>query len=119
MSGYVPNAPKNFRYDEAKPADIHARRWAEYEKYGKAPAAAKEKTSVALRIGVFFDGTLNNAGNAASGLLCGAHHPIRPEDVDASCKPYTDWRKSRARHDPTLYKRADRRRCTSTTSSCT
>lgn len=88
MSGYVPNPPKNFRYDEAKPVDIHARRWAEYEKYGKAPAAAKEKTSVALRIGVFFDGTLNNAGNAASGLLCGAHHPIRPEDVDASCKPY-------------------------------
>ncbi len=41
-----------------------------------------------MRIGVFFDGTLNNAGNSASGLLCGAHHPIRPEDVDASCKPY-------------------------------
>ena len=88
MSGYVPNPPKNFRYDEAKPVDIHARRWAEYEKYGKAPAAAKEKIRVALRIGVFFDGTLNNASNSASGLLCGAHHPILPADVDASCKPY-------------------------------
>ncbi len=88
MSGYVPNPPKNFRYDEAKPVDIHARRWAEYEKYGKAPAAAKEKVRVALRIGVFFDGTLNNASNSASGLLCGAHHPILPADVDASCKPY-------------------------------
>ncbi len=88
MSGYVPNPPKNFRYDEAKPVDIHAQRWAEYEKHGKAPAAAKEKIRVALRIGVFFDGTLNNANNSASGLLCGAHHPIRPEDVDASCKPY-------------------------------
>ena len=88
MSGYVPNPPKNFRYDEGKPVDIHARRWAEYEKHGKAPAPEKEKVRVALRIGVFFDGTLNNASNAASGLLCGAHHPIRPEDVDASCKPY-------------------------------
>jgi hypothetical protein len=88
MSGYVPNPPKNYRYDEAKPVDIHARRWAEYEKYGKAPAPAKEKVRVALRIGVFFDGTLNNAGNSASGLLCGAHHPIQPADVDASCKPY-------------------------------
>ncbi|MHC8306279.1 DUF2235 domain-containing protein [Pseudomonas sp. PB3P13] len=88
MSGYVPNPPKNFRYDEAKPVDIHAERWAEYEKHGKAPAAAKAKIRVALRIGVFFDGTLNNANNSASGLLCGAHHPIRPEDVDASCKPY-------------------------------
>lgn len=88
MSGYVPNPPKNFRYDEAKPVDLHAERWAEYEKHGKAPAAAKEKIRVALRIGVFFDGTLNNANNSASGLLCGAHHPIRPEDVDASCKPY-------------------------------
>lgn len=88
MSGYVPNPPKNVRYDEAKPVDIHAKRWAEYEKHGKAPAPAKEKVRVALRIGVFFDGTLNNASNAASGLLCGAHHPIRPEDVDASCKPY-------------------------------
>lgn len=88
MSGYVPNPPKNYRYDEAKPVDIHARRWAEYEKYGKAPAPAKEKDRVALRIGVFFDGTLNNASNSASGLLCGAHHPILPTDVDASCKPY-------------------------------
>ncbi|MGL6245909.1 DUF2235 domain-containing protein [Pseudomonas sp.] len=88
MSGYVPNPPKNYRYDEAKPVDIHARRWAEYEKHGKAPTPAKEKVRVALRIGVFFDGTLNNAGNSASGLLCGAHHPIQPADVDASCKSY-------------------------------
>ncbi|MHC8366439.1 hypothetical protein ACYZT9_11275 [Pseudomonas sp. ZT5P21] len=76
MSGYVP-PPKNFRYEEAQPVDIHAKRWAEYEKHGKAPAAAKEKVRVALRIGVFFDGTRNNASNSASGLLCGAHHPIR------------------------------------------
>lgn len=88
MSGYVPNPPKNYRYDEAKPVDIHAQRWAEYEKHGKAPAPVKEKARVALRIGVFFDGTFNNAGNSASGLLCGAHHPILPADVDASCKPY-------------------------------
>ena len=88
MSGYVPNRPKNYRYEKAEPIDIHAQRWAEYEKHGKAPAPEKEKVSVALRIGVFFDGTLNNASNSASGLLCGAHHPIRPEDVDASCKLY-------------------------------
>lgn len=43
---------------------------------------------VALRIGVFFDGTLNNANNGALGLLCGAIHPIKPEDLDAVCKPY-------------------------------
>ncbi|WP_032632978.1 PAAR domain-containing protein [Pseudomonas syringae] len=43
---------------------------------------------VTLRIGVFFDGTLNNANNGALGLLCGASHPITPEDLDASCKPY-------------------------------
>ena len=24
MSGYVPNPPKNHRYEEAKPVDIHA-----------------------------------------------------------------------------------------------
>lgn len=88
MSGYVPNPPKNYRYDEAKPVDIHAQRWAEYEKHGKVPAPEKHKIKVALRIGVFFDGTLNNASNSESGLVCGAHHPIRPEDVDASCKPY-------------------------------
>lgn len=43
---------------------------------------------VTLRIGVFFDGTGNNASNTAIGALCGAQHPIKPEDVDASCKPY-------------------------------
>ncbi|RON10505.1 hypothetical protein BK659_03055 [Pseudomonas brassicacearum] len=46
------------------------------------------KISIALRIGVFFDGTGNNADNTARGLACGAHHPITPEDLDASCKPY-------------------------------
>jgi hypothetical protein len=88
LSGYVPNPPKNHRYEEAKPVDIHAQRWAEYEKYGKEPAREPEKVGIALRIGVFFDGTGNNANNAAAGLLCGAHHPIAAKDIDASCKPY-------------------------------
>ena len=39
-------------------------------------------------IGVFFDGTLNNASNTAAGMMCGTHHPIKPEDLDASCQPY-------------------------------
>lgn len=88
MSGYVPNPPKNYRYEEAKPVDIHAERWAEYEKHGKAPTPAPQKTGIALRIGVFFDGTGNNANNAEAGLLCGAHHPIAPKDINASCKPF-------------------------------
>jgi len=62
--------------------------WAEYEKHGKEPAPPPEKAKVSLRIGVFFDGTGNNASNTALGLLCGAHHPIEPGDIDASCKPY-------------------------------
>ncbi|MBX9410518.1 DUF2235 domain-containing protein [Pseudomonas baetica] len=88
MSGYVPNPPKNYRYEEAKPVDIHAQRWAEYEKHGKEPAPAPEKIGIALRIGVFFDGTGNNANNTAAGLLCGAQHPIAPQDIPASCTPY-------------------------------
>jgi hypothetical protein len=88
MSGYVPNPPKNHRYEEVKPVDIHAQRWAEYEKHGKEPASAPQKTGIALRIGVFFDGTGNNANNAAAGLLCGAHHAIAPQDINASCKPF-------------------------------
>jgi Uncharacterized alpha/beta hydrolase domain (DUF2235) len=88
LSGYVPNPPKNYRYEEAKPVDIHAQHWAEYEKHGKEPAREPEKIGIALRIGVFFDGTGNNANNSAAGLLCGAQHPIAPEDIDASCKPY-------------------------------
>ncbi|MFV0456150.1 MAG: phospholipase effector Tle1 domain-containing protein, partial [Pseudomonas sp.] len=46
------------------------------------------KTPVAMRIAVFFDGTGNNAGNTATGILCGAQHPVEPEDLDPSCKPY-------------------------------
>jgi hypothetical protein len=70
------------------PADIHKERRAEYEKHGKTPAPAPSKTQVALRIGVFFDGTGNNASNSAAGMLCGAQHPVKPADLDASCKPY-------------------------------
>ncbi|MCH4902230.1 MULTISPECIES: phospholipase effector Tle1 domain-containing protein [unclassified Pseudomonas] len=88
MSGYIPNPPKNYRNKGTDPVDIHAQRWAEYEKHGKEPASAREKIGIALRIGVFFDGTGNNANNAAAGLLCGAHHPIAAQDIDASCKPF-------------------------------
>jgi hypothetical protein len=52
------------------------------------PRAIHAKPKIALRIGVFFDGTGNNAANTALGLACGAQHPINPEDRDASCKPY-------------------------------
>jgi len=88
LSGYVPNPPKNYRYEQAKPVDLHAQHWAEYEKHGKEPAREPEKIGIALRIGVFFDGTGNNANNSAAGLLCGAQHPIAPEDIPASCMPY-------------------------------
>lgn len=91
MSGYVPNIPKAKRDAElrgVKPVDIHAQRWAEYERHAKQPAKPAEKTKIALRIGVFFDGTGNNAANTALGIACGAHHPIKPEDLDTSCKPY-------------------------------
>lgn len=91
MSGYVPNQPREKREAELRgntPRDIYKERWAEYEKQGKTPAQPPSKTPVALRIGVFFDGTGNNASNTAAGLLCGAQHPVKPADLDASCKPY-------------------------------
>ncbi|APC19457.1 hypothetical protein BLL42_27365 (plasmid) [Pseudomonas frederiksbergensis] len=48
----------------------------------------EKPVGITLRIGVFFDGTLNNANNSALGQLCGATHAIKPEDLDASCRPY-------------------------------
>ena len=54
-----------------------------------APLSRPEpKTPVAMRIAVFFDGTGNNADNTATGILCGAQHPVGPEDLDPICKPY-------------------------------
>lgn len=91
MSGYVPNIPKAKREAElknVKPVDLQAQRWAEYEKHGKEPAPPAEKVKIALRVGLFFDGTGNNASNSTLGVVCGAHHPVRQEDLDASCKPY-------------------------------
>ncbi|MGE8497887.1 MAG: T6SS phospholipase effector Tle1-like catalytic domain-containing protein [Pseudomonas sp.] len=91
MSGYVPNTPPAEREAELKqvtPVDRHAQHWAQYEQHGKPPPAPPDKIRIALRIGVFFDGTGNNASNSTAGRLCGAHHPVRPEDLAASCKPY-------------------------------
>ncbi|HCJ28534.1 MAG TPA: hypothetical protein DHV63_04435 [Pseudomonas sp.] len=91
MSGYVANIPRAKREAELKevePADLHAERWAEYERHAKQPAKPAEKVKLAVRIGVFFDGTRNNATNTALGMACGAHHSVQPEDLDASCKPY-------------------------------
>ena len=56
MSGYVPNIPRAKRDAELKdvqPADIHAERWAEYERHASQPATSPEKIKLALRIGVF------------------------------------------------------------------
>jgi len=91
MSGYVPNIPQAKREAELRnvePVDIHAERWSEYERHAREPVKPAEKIKLALRIGVFFDGTGNNATNTALGLACGAQHPIQKEDLDASCKPY-------------------------------
>ncbi len=60
---------------------------------------------ITLRVGVFFDGTLNNANNGALGLLCGASHPIKPEDLDATCKPYMSDRDSSYANDESNIKK--------------
>lgn len=75
MSGYVPTIPRAKREAEIKgvqPVEIHAERWAEYARYGSQPAGSPKEVKLALRIGVFFDGTLNNATNAALGLSTAA-----------------------------------------------
>ena len=72
----------------------------ELEATEEAPPAG-----ITLRIGVFFDGTLNNANNGALGLLCGASHPIKPEDLDATCKPYMSDRDSSYANDESNIKK--------------
>lgn len=75
MSGYVPTIPRAKREAELKgvqSVEIHAERWAEYARYSSQPAGSPEKVKLALRIGVFFDGTLNNAIDTALG--CSRRH---------------------------------------------
>ncbi|WP_297846429.1 DUF2235 domain-containing protein [Pseudomonas sp.] len=60
-----------------------ARRVADHEAKEQA-----SKIKVTLVIGVFFDGTGNNASNTEAGILCGAHHAVKPADLDSSCQPY-------------------------------
>ncbi|MGE7955172.1 phospholipase effector Tle1 domain-containing protein [Pseudomonas sp. NPDC089530] len=83
-----PNERPAERAAETEQPSYGEQLWAQYEKYAKEPAPPPEKVQVALRIGVFFDGTGNNASNSAMGQLCGAQHPIAPQDLDGSCKPY-------------------------------
>jgi uncharacterized Zn-binding protein involved in type VI secretion len=69
----------------------------------------KEKpVGITLRIGVFFDGTLNNANNSMMGQLCGATHAIKSEDLDASCRPYmADPESSYANDESNIKKLSD------------
>ncbi|OLF54650.1 T6SS phospholipase effector Tle1-like catalytic domain-containing protein [Pseudomonas chlororaphis] len=83
-----PNQRPAKRAAETEQPSYGEQLWAQYEKYAKEPAPPPEKVQVALRIGVFFDGTGNNAGNSAMGEICGAQHAIVLKDIDASCKPY-------------------------------
>ncbi|MFP3676907.1 PAAR domain-containing protein [Pseudomonas sp. SIMBA_041] len=67
-----------------------------------------QSVGISLRIGVFFDGTLNNANNSVVGQLCGATHAIKPEDLDASCKPYmADTESSYANDESNIKKLSD------------
>ncbi|AJO78900.1 phospholipase effector Tle1 domain-containing protein [Pseudomonas sp. MRSN 12121] len=83
-----PNERPTERSAETEQPSYGEQLWAQYEKYSREPTPPPEKVQVALRIGVFFDGTGNNASNSAMGQLCGAQHPIEPQDLDGSCKPY-------------------------------
>ncbi|MCB2255175.1 DUF2235 domain-containing protein [Pseudomonas chlororaphis] len=83
-----PNERPTERSAETEQPSYGEQLWAQYEKYAKEPTPPPEKVQVALRVGVFFDGTGNNASNSAMGQLCGAQHPIEPRDLDGSCKPY-------------------------------
>ncbi|UQS87805.1 DUF2235 domain-containing protein [Pseudomonas chlororaphis subsp. piscium] len=83
-----PNQHSAERSAETEQPSYGEQLWAQYEKYAKEPAPPPEKVQVALRIGVFFDGTGNNASNSAMGQICGAQNPIEARDIDGSCKPY-------------------------------
>jgi len=97
----LPNPPRERRpaakrSGEQQPlVNIHRERWEAYEKYGKEPAPPPSKPRVALRIGVFFDGTGNNASNTATGLLCGA--------TSAECCQYFIYTVSTSRQHQTLF----------------
>ncbi|MBP5090765.1 DUF2235 domain-containing protein, partial [Pseudomonas chlororaphis] len=83
-----PNQHSAERAAETEQPSYGEQLWAQYEKYAKEPAPPPAKAQVALRIGVFFDGTGNNASNSAMGQICGAQHAIEAKDLDGSCKPY-------------------------------
>ncbi|WP_261985252.1 PAAR domain-containing protein [Pseudomonas arsenicoxydans] len=68
----------------------------------------EKPVGITLRIGVFFDGTLNNANNSMMGQLCGATHAIKSEDLDASCRPYmADPESSYANDESNIKKLSD------------
>ncbi|MEA9995315.1 DUF2235 domain-containing protein [Pseudomonas sp. RTI1] len=70
-------------------AQREARQEALYRRVAEQKKRERDsKVPVFLTIGVFFDGTCNNASNTAMGIMCGAHHPIQPQDLETSCKPY-------------------------------
>ncbi|MFJ7885756.1 T6SS phospholipase effector Tle1-like catalytic domain-containing protein [Pseudomonas sp. NPDC096917] len=76
------------RYERIAAADAasYQRGFEYYEQQQREERA--RKFDLSLRIGVFFDGTGNNASNTFDGMRCGAHHPVRAEDLDGSCKEY-------------------------------
>lgn len=78
----------NRSYDPVMAADAasHQKCFDYYEQKQREERA--KKFDLRLRIGVFFDGTGNNASNTFDGKRCGAHHPVRAEDLDGSCKAY-------------------------------
>lgn len=77
---------RNYERIAAADAASHQKCFDYYEQKQREEQA--KKFDLRLRIGVFFDGTGNNASNTFDGKRCGAHHPVRAEDLDGSCKAY-------------------------------
>ena len=87
-------------YDHIAAADAAShKRGFEYCEQQQREERAR-KFDLNLRIGVFFDGTNNNASNSELGQRCGAHHPVRAQDLDGSCKPYMADPKGSYGNDP-------------------
>ncbi len=73
-----PNQRPAERAAETEQPSYGEQLWAQYEKYAKEPAPPPEKVQVALRIGVFFDGTGNNASNSPWARFAGRRILSKP-----------------------------------------
>jgi hypothetical protein len=83
-----PKAKREVELKEVEPTDLHAERWPNTNVTPSNPSSQPKRSNWPCGSGSSSTAPATTPPTPRWGMACGAHHPVKKEDLDGSCKPY-------------------------------